>query len=182
MMTEKMNTSSKKYLSRPIVALATTALIFSVATAVDAASTQTTLNVSATVEAACTVTASALAFGKISYVSGVLDQKQATSTVTVSCDTDPNAAPTILVGNGSNFTTIRGMAREGGGANIFYNLFDGALVSEIGTNTPSNSISTTGSGTVYAATITGQIAPGQRGVGLSNFSDAVQLTVTYAFD
>lgn len=140
-----------------------------------AATATATLTVSANVISSCTVTNGTLAFGSYSPIAtGNVDQ---TGTFSVSCTKGTGA--TVALGDGGNF--LGGARRMTNGSEfLIYELYKetartnvwgssgGALVTLA--NAPSNA--------AQPLTVYGRIPPGQD-VGVGNFGDSVQITVTY---
>lgn len=138
-----------------------------------AATTNTTFAVTATVQASCSVSASALAFG--TYSTAQLD---ATSTVTVTCSNTTPYTVGLDAGTSTGATvTTRKMVN---GANTLnYTLFnDAARTTNWGNTAPTNWVSGTGNGSAQALTVYGRI-PANQFVNPVAYNDTIAVTVTY---
>jgi len=129
-------------------------------------------------EAACTLSATAVAFGAYDvYQAGPTDS---TGTISYRCGTnDHNIRIAISKGTGGSFT-LRTLKRAGT-ENLFYNLFYGGFTQVWGDGT--------GSTTIYfennppnlkevVLTVYGRIAPGQD-VSVGSYTDTVMVTLEY---
>jgi spore coat protein U-like protein len=132
----------------------------------------TTLGVSATVTAVCTVTATPLAFG--SYTAAQLD---GTATITVTCST--GAAYTVGLDQGANGASVTTRQMASGANLLNYALFsDTGRTSNWGNTAPSW-VSGTGTGLAQALTVYGRIPAGQFVPAGAGYADTVNVTVTY---
>jgi spore coat protein U-like protein len=138
-----------------------------------AATVSTTVGMSSTVVATCTVTAAPLAFG--TYSSVQIDQ---TTTITVNCSN--GAAYTIGLGAGTApGATVTTRRMVNGGSTMNYSLFrDAARTLNWGTTIGTNTVAGTGSGADQAVIIYGRI-PGAQSVPSGSYADTVAITVTY---
>jgi spore coat protein U-like protein len=146
-----------------------------VATAQTASST---LNVSATVTANCTVSTSDVAFGNVNTLSGSNVDTIGAISVTCTNDTDWSAAAGVGSGSGATFAS----RRMSNGANLLtYNLFTDAARSSVwGDGTGSTvDIDGTGTGAVQNIAIYGRVGSGQTSVPAGNYADTVAVTVSY---
>jgi spore coat protein U-like protein len=137
----------------------------------------TTFGVSATVEAACSVTATPLAFGSFSAFAGVTDS---TSTVSVTCS---NTTPYDVgldagVGVGAD-TTNRLLTHDDTTSTLAYALYSNPGRSvNWGDEVATDTVAGTGDGTTQQHTVFGRIAnPTLAKVGA--FADTITVTVTY---
>jgi spore coat protein U-like protein len=143
-----------------------------------AATTSSTLNVSATVTANCTVSTSPLAFGNVNPLSGADVDGAGGITVTCTNGTGWDASAGIGGGSGASFASRRMTA----GANLLnYNLYtDAGRTTVWGDGTGSTAlISDTGSGVAQSVTIYGRVPLGQTTVPPGAYADTVSVTVTY---
>lgn len=153
-----------------------TVLIF-VAEAAQAGTATTTMNVSATVQNSCLVSASALAFGNYDPVSA--SPTNATSSITVTCTTGTSFTVGLDAGSAAGATvTTRQMSNAAN--RLSYSLFsDSARTTNwgntAGVNTPA-AITATASPSVL--TVYGQVAA-QQNLPAGSYSDTVIVTVTY---
>ncbi len=143
-----------------------------------AATTSTTLNVSATVTSNCTVSSSALAFGNVDPLSGSDVDSSGGITVTCTNGTAWSAAAGVGGGTGASFAD---RFMNSGGNLLAYNLYTDAARSSVwGDGTGSTAtISDTGSGVAQAVTVYGRVASGQATVPPGAYADTVSVTVTY---
>ena len=141
---------------------------------VDAATATTTIAVTATVPAACTVAATALAFGTYNSASAV----NASSTVTVTCVSSTAYTSDLDAGrNGAlnGASTTRSMAA--GAARLNYNLYQDAALSTVwATGTGSNVAGT--ANLAQTTTVYGNVPSGQTSTP-GSYTDTVNVTVTY---
>jgi spore coat protein U-like protein len=148
------------------------------ATPASAATTGTTLNVSATVTANCTVSSSAVAFGTVNPLSG--SDVDASGGITVTCTNGTAwvAAAGVGSGTGASFAS-RKMAS--GGNLLNYSLYtDAARANVWGDGTgATTTFSNTGSGIAQAVTVYGRVPSGQATVPPGSYTDTVSVTVTY---
>jgi spore coat protein U-like protein len=140
-----------------------------------AATATATLTVSANVISSCTVTDGALAFGPYSpTATGNVDQ---TGTFTVSCTKGTGAS--VGLGDGNNF--LSGARRMLNGTEyLTYELYKESARTNVWGNSGGAAVTVANAASNAAQTLTvyGRIPPGQD-VGVGNFGDSVQITVTY---
>lgn len=144
------------------------ALAFAGWTAGAAAQTATaTFQVTANVAAACSATATDLAFGQ--YDPFAAAPLAGTSTVNVTCT---NLHPYSF---SVPTPTARSMARVGGGASLSYGLYN-----EAGHTTGfGNAGPIAGTGSAQSYTVFGRIPAGQTTAIVGDYADSVTVTVTY---
>jgi len=141
----------------------------------------TSFNVTATVSAACSVTASTLAFG--TYNPTLASTLNASTTLNVTCTNgsaynvglDPGAGIGATVAN-------RLMTRTSGGSDtIAYGLYSNSGLTTVWGNTiSSNTVTGTGNGSSQPITIYGSIfASNATSIPPAGYSDSVNVTVTY---
>lgn len=133
--------------------------------------------VSLTLQAECRLTSqSALAFG----TSGVIQSAiTATSTIGVQCtNTTPyNVGLDAGISSGATITTRK--MSGGAGAAVSYQLYSDSARTQVWGNTvSSNTIAGTGNGAVQTLTVYGSV-PAQNTPAAGNYTDTVQITVTY---
>jgi len=168
------------YPRRPglLLAAAGAAFASAVPDAAVAGTQSTTMGVTATVTANCTISATPVAFGSVDTLSGA--NVDANGTVTVSCT---NGAPWTLsadAGGGSGATMA--VRRMTFGANTLnYTIHTTAGHGTVWGNGTSSTATIGGTGTGAAQTVTvyGRIFSGQTGVPAGSYSDTVNVTVTY---
>ena len=142
-----------------------------------AATTSTTLNVSATVTANCTVTSSPIAFGSVNPLGGNVD---ATGGITVTCTNGTAWSADAGVGAGAGATFVA--RRMTSGANLLnYNIYtDAGRTTVWGDGSGSTAtIANTGTGIAQAVTVYGRVPSGQVTVPPGAYADTVAVTVTY---
>jgi spore coat protein U-like protein len=147
------------------------------------ATATTTFTVSVTIAAACSISATNLAFGTQGVLAANVDQS---STITVNCtDTTPYS---VGLDNGLNFSTTRRMKDTGAGTTfIGYGLYTDAGRTNAWTTSSAAGSCTggantcalgTGSGANQNITVYGRI-PAQVTPAPATFNDTVTATVTY---
>jgi spore coat protein U-like protein len=163
----KFSKKSVLTLFAAVVALALTSLPVAASTAT------TTFAVSATVQATCSVTATALTFG--TYSTAQLDN---TSTVSVTCTNTTPYTVGLDAGTATGATvTTRKMIN---GANtLSYTLYnDSGRTTNWGNTAATNWVSGTGNGSAQALTVYGRI-PAAQYVNPVTYNDTITVTVTY---
>ena len=140
-----------------------------------AATATTTFRVTATVLSACTVSATALAFGN--YSSAVVNT--ATSAITVSCVA--STPYTIALDAGLNgilngASTTRAMS-NGAGANLGYNLYLDAARATVWANGAANSAS--GTATLSTTTTVYGAIPASQTAAPGSYADTINVTLNY---
>lgn len=132
-----------------------------------------TMAVSATVQSACTITITPMAFGAYT---GTVAVGTATTTLTCTNTTPYTVALSAGVGAGA---TVTNRSMTGGGGALSYALFrDPARTLNWGVTAGTDTVAGTGSGAGQAVTVYGQIDAGQ-GVAAGVYSDTIIATVTY---
>ncbi len=143
---------------------------------VEAATATASFNVTASVTANCTITASDLAFGNYDPVSTnaatPLDQQ---STVTVACTKGTSAS--IALDDGAHFSGGTRNMDDGGGTTLSYALYQDNGHSTVWT-TASPQAYTAASKSASAQTVYGRVAAGQD-VTTGSYSDSVTATITF---
>ncbi|WP_167737579.1 Csu type fimbrial protein [Sphingomonas parva] len=136
------------------------------------------LDVSATVTANCTVTTSPIAFGAVNTLSS--SNVDGTGGVTVTCTNGTAWAASADAGSGTGATL--GNRRMTAGSNqLSYNLYtDSGRSSVWGDGTGSTAtVANTGTGLAQDFTVYGRVAAGQTSVPAGSYSDTVAVTITY---
>jgi spore coat protein U-like protein len=151
-------------MTKLIKLLAVVAFGWLAAGAAQAQTATTTFQVTANVQAACSVAATDLVFGN--YLASAAGPTDSTSTITVTCSN----GTTYGVGVGAT-PMARTMAGPGG--NLNYGMFN-----EAGRTTAFGVAGASGSGSGQAYTVYGRIPAGQF-LTAGNYSATVTVTVTY---
>jgi spore coat protein U-like protein len=139
-----------------------------------AVTTSSTMAVSATVAALCTVTAQPLAFG--AYTSA---QTDATSTVSVTCTNGTSYAVALDAGATSGATTANRLMTGPGGATLRYVLFNNAsYTTNWGSIAGTDTLASLGTGVAQTLTVYGRIPAGQYPTP-GAYTDSVTVTLTY---
>lgn len=133
--------------------------------------------VTLTVQAECKLTSTTdIAFGTTGVIQSVLT---ATGTLGVQCTNTTPYSIGLNAGTGAGATVTARKMTAGAGATIDYSLFrDSAHTQVWGDALNSNTLSGTGNGAVQAYTVYGRV-PVQTTPAAGNYSDTVQVTVTY---
>jgi spore coat protein U-like protein len=148
------------------------------ATPASAATTGTTLNVSATVTANCTVSSSPVAFGSVNPLSG--SDVDASGGITVTCTNGTGWVATAGLGSGTG-ASFASRKMTFGASLLNYTLYTDSGRTNVwgdgsGTTT---TFSNTGSGVAQAVTVYGRVPSGQVSVPPGGYADTVAVTVTY---
>lgn len=143
-------------------------------TVAEAATTSSTFNVTATVQATCTVSATNLAFGVYTGVQGT-----GTTAISVSCTNTTAYQVGLNAGTTSGATvTTRQMAGPSS-AVLSYALYrDAARTQNWGNTAGTDTVSGTGDGMTRSITVYGAVPAGQF-VSPGSYSDTIVVTVTY---
>jgi spore coat protein U-like protein len=132
-----------------------------------------TLGVSATVSANCSVTTTAVAFG--TYTGAV---NNAQGAINVTC-TDTTPYNIKLDQGGATGATVTTRAMTGGGSTLNYALYSNAgMTTNWGQTIGTDTVTGTGSGVQQVVTVYGQIAANQN-VPPNSYADTVNVTVAY---
>jgi spore coat protein U-like protein len=137
----------------------------------------TTMSVTATVTANCTVSTGAVAFGSVNTLGGNHD---ATGSVTVNCTN--GAAWSAAANQGSGTGATLSNRRMTFGANtLTYRLFTDAGRTSIwgDGSTGTAAVTGTGNGAAQVFTVYGRVPSGQTSVPAGSYSDTVSVTITY---
>lgn len=171
-----------KVLSKNVVSLIVGVSTVLGAGLVHAGTDTSSLEVSATVTANCTITTAPVAFGAydpvVTNASTALD---ATGTVTTTCTN--GASATILLGQGANADTgstdaapVRRMIS--GSDYLSYQLYSDSGRSTVWGNDATSDVATTGTGSNVDVTVYGSVTAGQN-VPSGSYADTVVATVSF---
>lgn len=164
----------KNIIRRAAIALAATA--FTAAPAY-AGSAQQSLNVSASVVPNCVVSVGALAFGNIDVTANGGYFSSSNLNVTCTNGLDWSASADAGQGAGASFNERRMSGQNG---QLTYNLYTDVQRTQIWSeNEEGAALTGTGTGESQLVPFYGFIAQGQTGVEVGNYSDTVQVTVSY---
>jgi spore coat protein U-like protein len=142
--------------------------------AVLAATAGTTFNVTANVVAACTVSASNVAFG--SYTAVQLD---GSGSISVNCTNQSPYTVELDVGGGSGATMANRKMNGPSNHTLTYSLYqDSSRTTVWGSVAGTQAVAGTGSGTAQALTVYGRIPASQTPVA-GSYTDTITVTVTY---
>lgn len=158
--------------------LVASALIASTTSAVQASTTTTTFNVTATVISSCSVSAADLAFGNYNPLSVVATA--GTTTVTVTCSLLAPYNVGLAIGTNGSSVTARKMKITGGGSDLLnYDLFrDAAHLLNWGNTVGTDTLSLVGTGLAVGSTVFGSI-PATQNVSVGSYTDTITVTVTF---
>ena len=139
-----------------------------------AATATTTMSVTLTINAGCTVTAGSLAFGSAQLLSVPVT---ASTTVIPTCT---NTTPyTVLLDAGSGTgATVAARKLTNGSNTVTYSLYQDAAFSTVWGNTAGQTVAGTGNGNAQSLTVYGRI-PAQAGAPPGSYADVINVTVAY---
>ena len=141
-----------------------------------AATDSDTFQVTASVLAACSITANDLNFGNYNPVSGT--PLNAATTLEITCTNGAAYEVGLSAGLGAG-ASVATRFMTNGGNQLAYSLYsDAARTSGWGETSGVNTVSGTGSGALQALTVYGQI-PGGQSVPAGLYTDTVTATITY---
>jgi len=151
------------------------------APAAAAGSANSNMTVSANVTANCVVSAAPMAFGAFDATSG--NPGNASTSISVTCTNglDWSASADAGTGEGATFAQRR-LDAAVGSSQLAYNLFTDSNRSNVwGTGVEGDGvlIEDTGTGSAQIVPIYGRIESGQTAAEVGNYSDTVQVTVSY---
>jgi spore coat protein U-like protein len=144
-------------------------------TYIDIVSSSTTFfTITATVQAACAISANALAFG--TYSGALINS---TSTISVTCTNSTAYNVGLNAGTGSG-ATVTNRSMTGPSAKLLgYKLFrDSGRTLNWGNTVGTNTVSGTGGGTLQSLTVYGQLPAGETVIP-GSYADTITATVTY---
>lgn len=158
--------------------LALSALALGLAATAHAATVTDQFQVTATVVASCTVSATDLGFGNYDPLSG--SHTTATSTVTVRCSLEAPFDIGLDAGTGSGATiTVRRMTLAADTETLDYGLFSNAThTTNWGDTVGVDTVSGTGTGLDATFSVYGRLPAGQNQP-VGSYSDTITVTVTY---
>lgn len=156
---------------------ATGAIAVSLAAPALAATATTQFQVTLTLQAECKLTsASDLAFGTSGVIQTALT---ATSAIGVQCTNTTPYNVGLSAGSGSGASTTTRKMTSGAGATVNYQLFrDTSRTQNWGNTVNTDTMAGTGNGAVQTLTVYG-LVPAQTTPAAGNYTDTVQVTVTY---
>jgi spore coat protein U-like protein len=166
-----------------LMAAGMAALAMGTVSSTDAATATSTLAVTASVSANCTITTAPVAFGAYDPVSAnATTALNGTGTVSVTCTN--GATTTVTLGEGANAgggSTAAAPARrlkDGGTDFLTYSLYTDTGRTAVWGDTAGTGLAHTGTGTLTALTVYGAVNAGQN-VPAGNYSDTVVATITF---
>lgn len=144
--------------------------------AADAGTATTTMPVSMTITAGCTVTATSVAFGTQSTLSSAVT---ASGTLSVTCT---NTTPYVVgldQGSGTGATTAVRKMTGPSSATISYGLYqNSALTTNFGNTNGTDTLAGTGTGGGQTITVYGKV-PAQTSPAPGSYADVINVVVTY---
>lgn len=150
-------------------------LLLSSAALLRAATATTTFNVSLTITASCTVSATPLSFGSTGLISGSIDSS---SSVTVTCTDSTPYNVGLDAGTGAG-ATVASRKMSAGLSTVNYTLYQNAGRTTIwGNSVGTDTASGTGDGSAQVLTVYGRV-PAQTTPVAGSYSDTITVTVTY---
>ena len=172
---------------RIYITIVTAAALISIPGAASAGSTNTTLQVSATVASACTVSTTPLNFGSFTAAALANNAINGTASLTVNCAMGTNWSATASVGTGVGATFALRKLTGPGGATLDYLLGTYAMTGGLPVAypwgdgvTPNTSVySNVGNGSDQVQTIGASIYQGQMVSATGAYSDTVTVTLTF---
>jgi spore coat protein U-like protein len=155
---------------------ATAAAVF--ATPAQAGTQTSNLAVTATVNASCTISTSALAFGSVDTLSA--SPVLGTGGLSIACTNGSAWTATAGLGGGTG-ATFASRRMTSGASTLNYQIYtDSARTTLWGDGTASTgTITGTGTGSSQAVTVYGRIPASQTTAPAGSYTDSVQVTVTY---
>ena len=154
--------------------------LFAAAAPAVAGVTNTDLAVSAAVEATCTVSTTAVAFGGVNTLSATADV--ANGALIVTCTPGTTWAATAGLGNGTGATfALRKMTIAATTNTLSYTLYTNSTRTIIWGDgvSPNGSFTGTGTGAAQANTIYGRVPGSQGTAAIGSYADTVAVTVTF---
>jgi len=142
------------------------------------ANNSTTFTASITIQASCTVSAGAMAFGTVS--AGTASAVNATSALSVTCPS--GQAYNVGVQSGNNASTTGAGTLKSGANTIAYAMYqDTNHTTAFGNTSGTNTVAGTGTGSAQAITVYGQVAGGAIPLAqvAGTYNDNVTVTVYY---
>ena len=147
-----------------------------VPTAVNAQTATTTMPVTMTITAGCTVTATSVAFGSQSVLAA---NTAATGTLGVTCTNTTPYNVGLNAGSGAGATVAVRRMTGPASAIINYGLFrDAAFATVFGNTVGTDTVAGTGIGTSQTITVYGRV-PAQSSPAPGSYADVVNVTITF---
>jgi len=175
--------SMQKLNARMLTLAGAVALALGAASSVGAATATSNLSVTASVSSNCTISTAAVAFGAYDPIgTNAAAPLNGTGSVSVTCST--GASTTVTLGQGSNADTGSTAAvpvrrlKDAGTNFLSYALYSDTGRTTAWGDTAPTGLPHTGTGTLTALTVYGQIPAGQN-VAAASYSDTVVATVTF---
>ena len=167
--------SNTKYRGRALVAATLLLSLALVAVPAVAGTATTTLAVSLTINAGCTVSSTPIAFPAQGVISAAVSQ---TGSLAVTCTNTTPYTVGLDAGAGSGATVTNRLMTGPGSATVVYGLFSDAGHSANWGNSSGSWVSGTGNGNAQTLTVYGQISP-QTTPAPGAYADTVNVTVTF---
>jgi len=175
--------SMQKLNARMLTLAGAVALALGAASSVGAATANSNLSVTASVSSNCTISTAAVAFGAYDPIgANAASPLNATGSVSVTCSA--GASTTVTLGQGSNSDTGSTAAvpvrrlKDAGTNFLSYALYSDTGRTTTWGDTSPTGVPHTGTGTLTALTVYGQIPAGQN-VAAASYSDTVVATITF---
>ncbi len=175
--------SMQKFNARMLPIAGAVALALGLASSVNAATQTSNLSVTASVSANCSISTSPVAFGSYDPIgANAAAALNGTGSVSVTCTS--GASTTVTLGQGSNADTGSTAAaplrrlKDAGTNFLSYALYSDTGRTTTWGDTAGTGVAHTGTGTLTALTVYGQIPAGQNAAP-ANYSDTVVATVTF---
>ena len=161
-----------------ILAASSSLIALAAATPALAGSQTSTMGVSATVTANCTVSTAPIAFGNVNTLSGL--NYDANGTVSVTCTNGASWTLSADAGGGTG-ATMATRRMTAGSNTLNYSIYTTSARGTVWGDGTATTATIGGSGTGSAQTVTvyGRVASGQTAVPAGAYSDTVNVTVTY---
>lgn len=143
--------------------------------AAQAATTATTMAISANVVAGCTIAAAPLAFGN--YSGAVIST---TTTISPNCSNGTPYYIQIDVGAGSGASVATRKLTNGGGQTLNYSLYTSTTYATAwGTTQGVDTVAGTGTGSTQTVNVYGRIPAGQSSAVGTGYTDTVNITLNF---
>jgi len=146
---------------RLLALLAAAGLTLAMSLVAGAATTTATFEVKVTIQSECTLSATTLDFGSLSGLDPVAANRDAQSTLTVTCT--PQTAYQLGMDQGNvSGSTVETRLMSSGTATLQFQLYEDSNRTDLWGNTPgSNTFGGTGTGSAQTLTVYGRIPSGQ---------------------
>lgn len=157
------------------------ALIACTTSAVQASTTTTTFNVTATVISSCSTSAADLSFGNYDPLAAL--PTAGTTTVTVTCSLLAPYSIGLAIGTNGAAINNRKMKITGGGSDLLqYGLYrdlSHTLNWGVTTGLGGDTLNLVGTGIAVGSTVFGVIPAGQTGASVGSYTDTITVTITF---